>query len=551
MGGDVFSNYPQFSNYPAYLADSLDAYQTHHNRLVQHHQMSRATESKPRLSKEEVEILEAEFQKNHKPSSTTKKALAESMRVDNARINVRIQSGKITVFFIPIINDTDSFGQNWFQNRRAREKKENNIREYEAKQRLEKERAEASEGSHTENSRQRDLVASSAPFPQPSMNNKQQSEASLSPSEQSFPDPSGESEHSQSGESDLLSPLPLPIKQEVGISNSIVFNGLPVKAEQDDDDDTCALSDQMDDYFAIQSGSMLAIDTKAAQPQFFAGFQQDTDGHDQDTDLHTDSSPLTENSEPKSPEPVDIASRRNRRPAPLSIAGGRSQSYTAKTSDLSRRGDQTASMRRISSSTGSGRVKKSVATPRSPFFDRNADGLLQRRPSPNAAGRQGSAAPPTPDTPVALQQQGAVDAAMSSLYTLNGKYTPPDLVISDPTLRTPPTTPGFADSLFHLGAGYDMGISEETIIAPGIGRANGGMEVTGNSAAYAAYIMNNSQCSAQQIAPMFPTQMGQSYFGFMGANSNSEYNWSDVSPSTASTSSSSQQRYMSLNSLEH
>lgn len=50
--------------------------------------MSRATESKPRLSKEEVELLEAEFQKNHKPSSTTKKALAESMRVDNARINV-------------------------------------------------------------------------------------------------------------------------------------------------------------------------------------------------------------------------------------------------------------------------------------------------------------------------------------------------------------------------------------------------------------------------------------------------------------------------------
>lgn len=70
------------------LADSLEAYQNHHNRLVQQHQMSRTTESKPRLSKEEVELLEAEFQKNHKPSSNTKKSLAESMRVDNARINV-------------------------------------------------------------------------------------------------------------------------------------------------------------------------------------------------------------------------------------------------------------------------------------------------------------------------------------------------------------------------------------------------------------------------------------------------------------------------------
>lgn len=86
---DQFSNYSHFSNYTGFFADSLDAYQAQHNRLAQHQQMSRTTESKPRLSKEEVEVLEAEFQKNHKPSSTTKKALAESMRVDNARINVR------------------------------------------------------------------------------------------------------------------------------------------------------------------------------------------------------------------------------------------------------------------------------------------------------------------------------------------------------------------------------------------------------------------------------------------------------------------------------
>jgi hypothetical protein len=86
---DPYSNgYAQFPNYSAYLADSMEAYQNQHHHLVHHHQMSRTTESKPRLSKEEVEILEAEFQKNHKPNSITKKALAESMRVDNARINV-------------------------------------------------------------------------------------------------------------------------------------------------------------------------------------------------------------------------------------------------------------------------------------------------------------------------------------------------------------------------------------------------------------------------------------------------------------------------------
>ena len=83
-----YPSYSQFSNYPSYLADSMETYQAHHEHLL-HQQMSRTTESKPRLSKQEVEILEAEFQKNHKPNSSTKKALAEQMRVDNARINVR------------------------------------------------------------------------------------------------------------------------------------------------------------------------------------------------------------------------------------------------------------------------------------------------------------------------------------------------------------------------------------------------------------------------------------------------------------------------------
>lgn len=66
----------------------MKAYQAQHTHLVHHQQMTRTTESKPRLSKEEVDLLESEFQKNHKPNSSTKKALAESMRVDHARINV-------------------------------------------------------------------------------------------------------------------------------------------------------------------------------------------------------------------------------------------------------------------------------------------------------------------------------------------------------------------------------------------------------------------------------------------------------------------------------
>lgn len=511
---DQFSNYSQASNYPGYLADSLEAYQTHHNRLVQHHHTSRTTESKPRLSKEEVEILEAEFQKNYKPSSTTKKALAESMRVDNARIN------------------------NWFQNRRAREKKENNIKEYEAKQRLEKERADSGDVTQPEKSRQRDLVASSAPFPQPAAISKQYSEASESPSEQSLPDQISDAGQSSYSESD--SPFPLPIQED----------DLIAKAE---DENSCARPDEMDDYLSMQESSILNDNSNTANRQFFAEFseftgpesiQQSVENYDNDMDVNisTSSSPLADEYDVPSPDCIDIAARRNRRPAPLSIGGGRSNSYTAaRANDNARKGDQATSMRRVSSSTSSGRVTKSVATPRSPFFDKNAASLFLRRPSPRAAGHHGSAAPPTPDTPVALQPQEPMGAP--ALYTLNGKYTSPDVIISDPTMRTPPTTPGFSDGLFHLGSGYEMSISEEALIAPGLGRLHAGMGMVNNAAAFA----NFNQCSSQHVVPMYPAQLSQSYFGFVASDGNSDYSWSDLSPSTASTSSNTQHQYMSFN----
>lgn len=61
---------------------------------------SKTNETKPRLGKDEVDILEREFKKNPKPSTQTKRQFAEDMRVDLARIN------------------------NWFQNRRAKRKQE-------------------------------------------------------------------------------------------------------------------------------------------------------------------------------------------------------------------------------------------------------------------------------------------------------------------------------------------------------------------------------------------------------------------------------------------
>ena len=46
------------------------------------------TDPKPRLSKEEVDLLEHEFQKNSKPSSGRKREIADHLKVDHPRINV-------------------------------------------------------------------------------------------------------------------------------------------------------------------------------------------------------------------------------------------------------------------------------------------------------------------------------------------------------------------------------------------------------------------------------------------------------------------------------
>lgn len=53
---------------------------------------SKQTEPKPRLAKDEVELLEREFAKNPKPNSSTKRELAEQMGVEVPRINVCVFS---------------------------------------------------------------------------------------------------------------------------------------------------------------------------------------------------------------------------------------------------------------------------------------------------------------------------------------------------------------------------------------------------------------------------------------------------------------------------
>ena len=62
-----------------------------HHRNMTEAQMVLATKQmdpKPRLGKDEVQLLENEFQKNPKPSSLRKREIADILKVDNPRINV-------------------------------------------------------------------------------------------------------------------------------------------------------------------------------------------------------------------------------------------------------------------------------------------------------------------------------------------------------------------------------------------------------------------------------------------------------------------------------
>ena len=86
--------HPQGHQYPYW--NQLMAYYQHQQRAAAlmgqgNMQLSKPAEPKPRLAKDEVELLEREFAKNPKPSSSTKRELAEQMGVEVPRINVRPQ----------------------------------------------------------------------------------------------------------------------------------------------------------------------------------------------------------------------------------------------------------------------------------------------------------------------------------------------------------------------------------------------------------------------------------------------------------------------------
>lgn len=541
---NTFAGYAQLPSYAAYLPESMELYNAQQSHLVHHQQMARTTESKPRLSKEEVEILETEFQKNHKPNSSTKKGLAEQMRVDNARIN------------------------NWFQNRRAREKKEKNIREYAARQKQDKDKAAVEGGNHSHNDRYHNRVASSAPFPDP-----RRSTIKSEPTDLNLSADLATPEHdSETSQSDACSSPNM--SAHVTPDRALSFDSVDAKdyiaIKYEDSAQSTFMSDStsqflpMPDANTIQQADLsfpnfnqyprLVVPSEEDEaiasfsPQCFTGTAGLSPNSAQDSYSQYSESDLDENSIStdadsqglaKSAPSMDIASRRNRRPPHLAINASRSYSTGGPRTgvDVGRRADAGNSMRRVASATGTVRISKSSGTPRSPFFDRNPDALFQLNRSPSFTAATATIAPPTPNTPIVSAQHGLCDVNTDS------KLSSDLVMVQDPTLRTPPTTPGIMDNMFALNPAYDGPGFDEPLVTPGLGSFPSDFEVPNVSNNVPNYIANG--CASQPQTPSYNSQVGPNYFGYSGGNA--EYNWSDASVSAKSSPGQSHRQVQFMN----
>ncbi|RYP72079.1 hypothetical protein DL771_004410 [Monosporascus sp. 5C6A] len=399
------------------------------------------TESKPRLTKDEVDKLEKVFQENPKPSSSVKAQLADSLRLERARIN------------------------NWFQNRRAKAKQEKKQEAYEARRAAELGRSESASPQEYslndsierfgDNGHQR-MRSSSALFPDASSGSQTSSTASNGTDgrDGSISLANSESpvlrypEHQQGDSSDALQ-SPLPVEFAPPGMRSFAHQAQQGFANHKSSDDLAssfsALSQDLnpDDplpshfpRFNSNEKEMAAchyhnlVEARFPSSRTTSFIKQGTSGVDDMESFgtndstqeslrrsnnggHLQNTPSPGDSFKSPPPPANIASRRKTsRPAALQVPSLKSRpsnsgSGSKTATDGSRRMDscQPANIRRIVSTSGhgAGRIQKSNTGPQSPlYFSKSPEALLHFQAaacSPSGSMTTLFAAPPTPNTP--------------------------------------------------------------------------------------------------------------------------------------------------------
>lgn len=387
--------------------------------------------------------------------------------------------------------------------------------------------------------RKRDFVGSSAPFPEPRRVAMSDSSSASSP-EDSATDASDPSLTIKT-EDGIAMPSSIETTPDLLSETANFIKADPDRAGNDDESahqspgdvpdclsingDSIALSDTEmyismgdktpDQLFAGYQGlvaqSGVAKANEFFSSQLFLGNQGQYHGLSPvDSDLSI--SPMSQvcaDSQLKSPPPIDIASRRNRRPTPISTQGSRSYSSAVPKSamDFGRKVDVAGFMRRTSSASGSGRVCKSISTPRN---------MLSLHRSPSTGGKSGSAAPPTPNTPIAATQQSARDMPAPSAFPLDGKY----MIPHDPTLTTPPTTPGIMDGLFQMSNAYGLAVADGGLVSMSMSSAPANFNLGGMVQHSPGFLSSTEQ------GGMFTSPASSGYLGFYGTQS--DYNWSET-----------------------
>ncbi|KAK4101677.1 hypothetical protein N658DRAFT_506857 [Parathielavia hyrcaniae] len=595
---------PQNAQYP-YWNPLMAYYQQQHRAAALmgqgSMQLSKPADPKPRLAKGEVELLEREFAKNQKPSSSTKRELAEQMGVEVPRIN------------------------NWFQNRRAKEKQMKKTAEFEAQQARERAASETKPAVDDE-----DHDADSD-YDEPS--NQSQSRG--------FPTGPFGRDDGAAGSTDTVqiktepidgAAMPvLPSCESPASSDSDSYvhvdyghfsrlaaegaagllasgptaNGFQGKHEEDSDGfrqpptafpfhladgsaaddmtrrtlDAFASHNDMgirdtgafdpfaeQDYYATTSAPQFPSERVASNPSISVNNQLLR--HQESVESLAQSDVVSPPSMPDSPStvwnlrfkspppPADIASRRkSRRPAPLGMLSLRGGPGGPKTGiEVPRRADTVSPMRRISSATGLySRVQKSFMAsggPRSPFaMDRNKEALLQslhesQTPSMTCLN---NAMSPT------MGPEGAIGAGLGDCavgtspsddeqglpFGSLGPVSGLPLYHADRTATSPPGTPGFP--VGFQDAYFPSSLDHAWNYAPQDEPLPTPSLCShgGSEVEFSMAPHLPGYVASQPVTPSFPPAMGPAYTGFFGTSlGHAEYHFPESFPTECSARSS-------------
>ncbi|KAL2260429.1 hypothetical protein VTK26DRAFT_5570 [Humicola hyalothermophila] len=505
--------HPQGPQYPYW--NHLMAYYQHQQRVAAalmgqgNVQLSKPTEPKPRLAKDEVELLEREFAKNPKPSSSTKRELAEQMGVEVPRIN------------------------NWFQNRRAKEKQMRKTAEAEAQQARERAASESKSSDGQGQGVVSELYGMSnhqqpLGLPTPSSGDGGDNDATKSdnnPAERELgeqPGPAstpGDSSPTGSDSDGFVHSEYDPSRSSVPQTQGMAELAAPTTAIQDsfieNTSSQAATHRQQQTVFTFGPESSVPADgvsgaefdipggvavadlgafdffsgqdffTTPSVSQFPSEMVMSSAPLDADDRLpkHRVSaenlvkseavSPMSMPDSPSTisglrfkspPPPTDIAGRRKlRRPAPLGLSALRGGPGPKTGVDVAGRPGPASPIRRISSATGSlhGRVQKTLmgpGGPRSPFaMDRNKEALLQSLQGAQAPMMASLNSAFSPVSPGEMPSRGLGENVMGSMasdeeqsygFGSLGAVSGLSMYAGEPAAKTPPGTPGLRTG-FH------------------------------------------------------------------------------------------------------